>query len=200
MRCVDPDVSASCDDLRMCRICEGFSLDDVLALDAARIAEYGFVLIGVAGRDGDPEDLSPWAYTVGLLDAADHPEMIIAGVSNETSQSVLSMLARSVLDGEYYDVGDTIDLGRGVARVGAVDAVQYELDTFNMWHNLRAYGTLRTAELEAVQIILPPTFFCSAHGDSQPLLDEPGARVGLRSVRPNRAERRRRPRSRRYSA
>ena len=28
-------------------MCEGFSLDDVLALDAAHIAEYGFINIGV---------------------------------------------------------------------------------------------------------------------------------------------------------
>jgi hypothetical protein len=73
----------------MCRMCEGFSLDDVLALDAARIAEYGFVVIGVEGRDDDDDHPPAWAYTVGLLDAADHPEMIVAGVSTETSGSFL---------------------------------------------------------------------------------------------------------------
>ena len=30
-------------------MCEGFSLEDVLALDAAHIAEYGFMIIGVEG-------------------------------------------------------------------------------------------------------------------------------------------------------
>ena len=58
----------------MCRMCEGFSLEDVLALDAATIAEYGFMVVGVDAPDRSEHDPPPWAYTVGLLDAADHPE------------------------------------------------------------------------------------------------------------------------------
>jgi Domain of unknown function (DUF4262) len=167
-------------------MCEGFSLDDVLALDAADIAEYGFVVIGVDDPDRGADDPRSWAYTVGLLDAVDHPEMVIAGVSAETSGSVLSMLARSALAGERYEVGETIDLGCGVARVGAVDEIQYELDTFNMWRNLWRNGTLDASELEVVQIILPSTFFCSAHRQRQPLLDDPDARVDTPRPRPNR--------------
>jgi hypothetical protein len=173
-------------------MCEGFSLDDVLALDAARIAEYGFVIIGVTGPEGEDDHPAAWAYTVGLLDAADHPEMVIAGVNVETSGSVLSALADSVLGGERYEIGETIDLGRGAARVGAVNQIQYELDTFNMWHNLQEYGTLQTPQLEAVQIVLPRPFFCAEHRNSQPLLNDASARVGVRRS-PNRAERRRRP-------
>jgi hypothetical protein len=62
------------------------------------------------------------------------------------------------------------------------------------WHNLRRNGTLRTSELEAVQIVLPPTFFCSAHREARPLLDDPEARVDAYGRPPNRAERRRRRR------
>jgi Domain of unknown function (DUF4262) len=174
----------------MCRICEGFSLEDVLALDAARIDEYGFVLVGVA----DPEDdHDPWVYTVGLLDAADHPELIIAGVATETSAAMLGSLARAALAGERFEVGDTIDLGQGGARVGAVHPVQYDLDTFNMWHELQDFGALEAAQLEAVQIVLSSAFFCRNHRGSQPLLNDRGARVGSRPAPPNRAERRRRP-------
>ena len=173
-------------------MCEGFSLDDTLALDAAHIAEYGFMIQGVQGGGGDEADRSPWAYTVGLLDAADHPEMIVAGVKMETGGALLSMLAHAVLEGERYEVGDTIDVGRGAARVGAVNEIQYELDTFNTWSNLQRYGTLQAPELEAVQIILPRTFFCSCHRNSQPLLSDPAARVGARRPPPNRALRRRR--------
>jgi len=86
----------------------------------------------------------------------------------------------------------THDVGHGVARVGAVNEIQYELDTFNMWHNLRRNGTLRTSELTAVQIVLPSTFFCSDHRQAQPLLDDPEARVDAHRRPPNRAERRRR--------
>lgn len=173
-------------------MCEGFSLDDVLALDAASIAEYGFIVVGVDDPDGGDGHRPAWAYTVGLLDAADHAEMVIAGVSTETSGSLLSILARSVLAGERYEVGETIDVGRGVARVGAVNETQYGLNTFNMWHQLRRNGTLRTSELDVVQIVLPSTFFCSAHRQVQPMLDDPDARVDVRRPPANRAERRRR--------
>jgi hypothetical protein len=172
-------------------MCEGFSLDDVLALDAARIAEYGFIVIGVGSGETDP---SPWAYTVGLLAAADHPEMIIAGVDLDTSGSLLAALARSILDdGDRYEVGHTINVRPGVARVGEVHEIQYGLQTFNMWHSLDEYGAAGPHELEAVQIVLPPTFFCTEHRLVQPVLANPEARVGEPRRRPNRAERRRRP-------
>ena len=167
-------------------------MDDVLALDAATIEERGFVLIGVGNGHDFDHDFCPWAYTVGLLDAAAHPELIVAGPKHETSQLLLSMLAQSILDGERYEVGDTLELGRGVTRIGAVHENQYQLETFNMWHNLRAYGAVDAPELEAVQIVVPSGFFCTEHRHSQPLLASPGAHVGPRSL--NRAERRRRHR------
>jgi predicted dienelactone hydrolase len=40
-------------------MCEGFSLDDSLALDAAHIAEYGFMVVGVGNAEGD-ERHAPW--------------------------------------------------------------------------------------------------------------------------------------------
>jgi hypothetical protein len=180
-------------------MCEGLSLDDVLALDAASIAEHGFVVIGVDGPDPGADGPVPWAYTVGLLDAVDHPEMVIAGISAQTGGSVLSMLAEAALEGERFEVGDTIDLGRGIARVGAVHDIQRELGTFNMWDNLQRNGTLRARELEVVQILLPSSFFCRDQTGVQPRLSDPGARVDTRRPRPNRAERRRRP-SRRHLA
>jgi hypothetical protein len=176
----------------MCRICEGFSLDDVLALDAARIAEYGFAIIGVSG---DPAEEHPrsWAYTVGLLDAADHPELIVAGIKPDTAGALLSDLGHAVIDeGARFEIGDTIDVGCGIARIGAVNEIQYGLSTFNMWHNLQRYGTLLTSALEAVQVIMPSSLFCSVHSGSQPLLHLPGTRIDAPPRSANRAERRRR--------
>jgi hypothetical protein len=173
-------------------MCEGFSLDDVLAIDSASIAEYGFAIIAVGPPHDAHEQTGTWAYTVGLLDAADHPELIVTGVSAETAGMVLQTLAREVLAGEWFEVGDTIRTPRGVAKVGPVHEIQYGLETFNMWHNLHSYGTLKTAELEAVQIVLPSAFFCSVHRHAQPVLDDPAARVGRLPPPPNRAERRRR--------
>ena len=176
----------------MCRVCEGFSFEDAILLDAAAIAEYGYIMQGVMG---DPDEgIPPWIYTVGLLDVADHPEMIIAGPSTESSARVLHMLAGRVLDGEQFFVGDNIDIGLGKASVGAVHDVQYELDTFNVWHQLQRIGAVEATELTAVQIFLPAEMFCHEHRDTQPVLADVDARVDGPLPRPNRAERRRRRR------
>jgi Domain of unknown function (DUF4262) len=174
------------------------SFEEVLDEDTASIAEHGFAVIGVEDPDG-PHAHPPWCYTVGLLDAADHPEMIITGVPTSFSRKVLSVLAAGVLDGERYEVGDITYFGggHGATEIGAVNDVQYELGTFNMWHQCKARGAVRATRLRAVQIILPPEFFCSDHGESQPLLGDPETRVGTPSPRPNRAYRRaHRPRRR----
>lgn len=164
----------------MCRVCEGFTIDDVMALDAVRIAEVGYGIQGVIAPSGDHDDgVGAWAYTVGLLDAAGHPEMIIAGVAPDLAASVLSVLAQSALEGERYLVGETIDLGGPIARVGYVHDVQYELGTFSTWFRLIMAGVLRESTLDAVQIILPvdgPPFGARS---SQPLLSLPEERVDI---------------------
>jgi Domain of unknown function (DUF4262) len=170
-------------------MCEGFSLDDVLALDAAHIAEYGFINIGV---DVEPP-AGPWAYTVGLLDAAGHPELIVAGAPLARCGPILATLARAVLDDdERFEVGDRIALGRGDAVIGSVHDIQYVLETFNFWHNLADYGAIRSPALEAVQVLLPRGFFCADHRGAQPVLSDREARVGQRPA--NLTVRRRGPR------
>ena len=138
-------------------MCEGFSLDDVLALDAAHIAEYGYITIGVV--DVSSADGCPWACAVGLLDRADHPELIVAGLPLATCGPILATLAHAV--------------------IGAVHEIQYVLDTFNFWHNLADYGAVHSPVLETVQVVLPPVCFCPTPRYAQPLA------VGTR--RPRRA-------------
>jgi hypothetical protein len=169
-------------------MCEGFSLDDTLALEAAEIAEYGFIVVGVGPPPSSPH-VREWAYTVGLLDLVDHPELIAAGPSFDITGPLLNTLGRAAAEGERLHIGDTIHLGTDVARVGAVHPVQYRLDTFNMWHNLEANGELRVRELEALQILVPSTWFCAHHAEVQPVLADPDARVDAMPTA-NRATRR----------
>jgi hypothetical protein len=150
------------------------SYEDLLAEDAAEVAERGYVIEGVRGDHGASVS---WVYTAGLLDAAGHPELIVAGPQPEACLLVLRALAEDVMDGARFAVGGRIDVGRGLARVGRVHPVQYRLDTFNMWHALRAAGALTTRKLKAVQIVLPPEVFCACHRDAQPVLSDPHARV-----------------------
>jgi hypothetical protein len=164
----------------MCRMCEGFSLEDVLALESTAIDEYGFIVMAVASPDESPPSI-PWCYTIGLLESG-HPELIVAGPSVEVGGDLLSRLGRRVLAGERLRVGRRVKVRRGSARVGAVHPIQYELGTFNMWHNHRAAGTLCADELEAVQIFVPSSWFCACHQGAQADLSDPEARLHHRAA------------------
>jgi hypothetical protein len=161
----------------MGKICEGFGMDDVLALAEARIAEHGFTMQGVSDPDV-PDDANGWVYTMGLLDAADHPEMVLAGVPLTTGAGVLGVLGGAVLEGERFDVGETIDLGPGIAEVSAVHPLHYELSTFAVWHELRAAGVPHASELTVHQVVVPAALCPFGDRSWQPLLADPDTRLG----------------------
>ena len=93
-------------------MCEGFSLDDVLALDAAHIAEYGFINIGV---DVEPP-ATPWAYTVGLLDAAGHPELIVVGAPLARCGPILATLGSRCSTTTSGSMSATVSISAGATR------------------------------------------------------------------------------------
>jgi hypothetical protein len=175
-------------------MCDGASWEEVVAEESLEIAVNGYVLCGVAG-----DDHAPWVYTIGLSDAAGHPELIVAGVDPSTSATMLNACAEAILEGERFAVGERISVGDTLARVGAIDDAQYGNDTFAHWHALRAAGVIEGSELSAVQLVLEGAF-CAEHESAQPILANASARVGLARTRPNRAARRQRnkkPRGRR---
>jgi hypothetical protein len=162
----------------MCRICDGFTIEEVIAEDAAEIAEHGFVLQGVAGGSGRGDDPDSWVYTVGLLDTIGHPEMIVAGVGVDTGGRVLTHLARwAIEDDERFEPGDAIELGPGIADVGKVHDAHFGRNrgTFNMWYTLKAARVVRTRRLRAVQILLPPELSPFGERSWQPDLSDPTA-------------------------
>jgi hypothetical protein len=170
----------------MCAICDGFTLDQVLAQCATVIAREGFVLQGVSD-----DDRFGWVYTVGLLDSARHPELIMAGAQLDASARLLQQLGSDVLDGARFAIGDTIVLGPDIARVGAVHPIHYRRDMFATWHNLAARGDVRETELDAVQVLAPASWV--AGHQKQPVLAQPFAHLG--AARPH--ERRSKSRTRR---
>jgi hypothetical protein len=126
----------------------------------------------------------PWVYTVGLVDVAAHPELIVAGVEPATSAYVLNSVVAHVLAGCAVDAGETLLLPGRRVEIGAVHAVQYELDTFASWHELRRAGAFDGA-LTALQLFVDGAPF-------QPDLSDPAARVGAFVNRSARRRRRRR--------
>jgi len=165
------------------------SVEELLDELADAIACDGFVVISVAD---DP----PWTHTIGLLDSADHPELIVAGAPLARAERLLDSMAKKALRGEHYHAGDTIDLGESlVARVGMVHPIHFELDAFALWQTLADLGAIHRHHPRAVQVLMPPECRDGTRLP-QPLLANPNARVGS-SPSTNRAQRRARERRRR---
>ena len=159
----------------MCEICDRMTYEEANARQAARIEEHGYTMQFVGDSD---DDANGWVYTIGLLDIADHPELILAGVTPRLGAALVGSCASGVLDGECFHVGDRIDFGDAIADVGAVHPIQYELDTFASWYRMQERGAVRARDLWAVQIVLPHFGFGAARS-RQPRLDRVHARVGV---------------------
>jgi hypothetical protein len=179
-------------------MCDGLSAEEVLAENREMIREFGFMVQGVVNPPGEGGQLVEWAYTVGLLDAVGHPELVVVGPQFERSGPLLQWMGRCVLEGERCAAGDRIVLGQDRLRIGTVHPVQYELTTFNVWYELAEDGAIEPAALEALQVFVPSAWFCSGHRRAQRDLSLPHTRfdapvhVPSRAVR--RAEQRRRGR------
>jgi hypothetical protein len=170
----------------MCEICDGATYEELCVRYAGIIRAAGFMVMTV-------EDTPGWSYTIGLLDSADHPELIAVGGAPDPRARLVHGLATKALEGEHFHAGDTIDLGESrIARVGMVHPIHFELETFAMWQNLADVGAIHRHRPRAVQVLLPDALL---DGAAQPVLADPSARVGNRS-QPNRRERRARQRRR----
>jgi len=177
----------------MCLMCDGFGHDDVMALYGAHIAEYGFTVVAVTAARPEDEGVE-WAYTIDLLDAAGHPELVVAGPDAASGGHLLQALGREILAGERYSIGDVLGDPPAVLRFGPVDAVQHDLGTFADWYSAQVAGHIRAPRLEVLQVFAPDTWFCACHRGHQPDLADPHTRLDARPV-PNRAMRRSRARS-----
>jgi hypothetical protein len=173
----------------MCRICDGATRDQLNEEAATEIAVNGYMLQGV----GDSEH-SPWVYSVGLLDSSFHPELIVPGVSPEVSAPILRKLADAIFAGQGFKPGASAVIDGTRLRFGEVHDVQYDLDTFAMWHELWHVDVIDAIELSALQVIFDHTDLCAACRARQIDLSDPDARVGGPLPRLNRAARRRRKR------
>lgn len=91
----------------------------------SKIRRYGFTTVHVGGECGVPgcdcaEEpvMQQFGYTIGLTERG-HPELLVSGVTSETSHPILNHLAHNIVDhGERLCAGERIDLATfGVASV-----------------------------------------------------------------------------------
>lgn len=174
----------------MCIICNGGSLDDVVAHVADAVARDGWTLMPVDGEPGSPS----WAYTIGLADH-DHPELVVTDPDLEVGIETLDHLARRVCTGERFDseAETRCDWAPGLGfDVGLIDVhpAQVGHGVVNVW---LAYYAQRGAPGPAPsprirQVVLPDSACCHVHQETQPLLDTAADVLHVQTL--NRAARR----------
>jgi hypothetical protein len=154
----------------MCDMCKGATRDDVVAKLHLQIVERGFAIVPVGTAAGD----KGWAYTIGLIESRDHPELVVAGYQLGCAVFVLNELGTAVLAGARLDA-----TGYGLAFHGAeigarwVHEKHLRDNLIAAWHWY--YGSIGRHDLvpTALQICLPDGGFCFEHQTSQPRLDDP---------------------------
>lgn len=148
----------------MCEQC-----DPALARLHDDIREIGFAVM-LAGRSMTARG---WAYTLGLVDGFDHPELVIAGLPLEDALDPLSALARCVVAGDRIDT--PFQHGLDGIPIGTVPVHErhFERGLMSWWDwYYQSLGRFDIA-LRALQIVLPAGGYCFHHQSEQPDLGSP---------------------------
>jgi hypothetical protein len=82
----------------------GVGLSSIQRKIHSDVAAQGWSWIWVFDPDGERP---PFAYSIGFGSSFDHPEVIVAGLPEETSESVLSSVQAMLAEGVTYGDGDT---------------------------------------------------------------------------------------------
>jgi hypothetical protein len=137
----------------MCFICDGGTeeeFDDLV--DSCINGEPGWFVMGVYDADGPPG----WAYTIGLQERFDHPELVLTGRSCfHCAGATINEIGVRVAAGEKFVEGDHVWLadGRGEVRFGSVHENHWLTDRFNAWKGFYRSRRSRTPVKAALQLI-----------------------------------------------
>jgi hypothetical protein len=173
----------------MCRICDGYTYDEVLRADDLIIRVHGWLLQHVEPGVGD---CGGFGYTVGLLESYDHPELIAMDLDVDAQSALLRPIVEMIRT--------TGKLDHDALAAAGIDVVEVHPDhlhgdLFGSW--CRRYGRPPSPG-DVLQVIPPACWFCPEHAGRITRLDQPGGHTDPeRSREPNRAERRQAARARR---
>lgn len=144
----------------MCRICDGYSFDDVSREIDLGIRVHGFYKLHVEGPRG-------WTYTLGLKEGFDHPDLVSIAIEPEVQRRHIDLIAHAVVrDGRASpDLLEMADL-----ELVSVDPAHLRGDLVAAW--VRRQG--RSPGIgDIVQVLPGPSHSCECHGRSIPRLDDP---------------------------
>jgi hypothetical protein len=157
----------------MCMMCDGYSADEVNQWYEMAIAVHGWAISGV-----EDEHLTPWAYTIGLVEGFDHPELIVVGMSWKGANRALNELGAQILGGSRFDERSVAEVGDHLFPFGPVDPEQFEHEGFNGWTDFYERWKREFVPRVALQVF-PPPCLVSAGGDPDDWrLDTPAEVLG----------------------
>jgi hypothetical protein len=134
----------------MCIICDGMSHEESNQRTMLAIERYGWSIVGVeAGpRIG-------WAYTIGLLEGFDQPELVVVGVEWPASADLLNRLGERAAAGASLHPG-MIGPPPDHAGFGAVAPEHWKArSTFAGWQSYYEWRGGPPADPVAVQVFVP---------------------------------------------
>jgi hypothetical protein len=127
-----------------------------------------------------PPPMLSWAHTIGLTATFGHPELLVVGAPVDEARIVLHALARGVCEGTVLRPGHAAFVIDLAYDVGLVDIHPEHLagGLVAAWFDY--YDALerpRPAPFGVLQVVIPDADHCHVHQLSQPLLDDPRARL-----------------------
>ena len=163
-----------------CRVCLPEATEDEnerRCLEIVRQHGWQVMLVPAGDESGEPA----FAYTIGLLHQAQHPELVMSGLPLDLMHRVLNELAERVMSGRQFAPGDLVEgaLARVALLVEDLTAAgRAETVTWSAWFH--------RAQVPARQVVWPDTAgrFAWQRGASD-LLDErqpPAWRVAVPRV------------------
>ena len=157
----------------MCDICDGMTHDEFNERTMRGIEQYGWYITGVEDGPG-----LGWAYTIGLLEGFDHPELIVAGLGWPESGHLLNQLGDRVAAGRLLYPGLADETIEGI-DFGVVAPDQWKAQsTFAGWLGYYEWRGGMPADPFAVQV-----FVSGAPATRLVELDDPGSDIsGMRTV------------------
>jgi hypothetical protein len=159
----------------MCDICDGMTHEEFNQRTMRKIEQYGWVISGVEDGPG-----LGWAYTVGLLEGFDHPELVVVGLDWPEAVHLLNQLGDRVAAGRllYPGLGDDTIAG---IDFGAVAPSQWKArSTFAGWQGYYEWRGGAPPDAFAVQV-----FVSGAPATRLVELGDPDSDISLtRSVNP----------------
>jgi hypothetical protein len=125
--------------------------DDWVTETQATIERHGWMVQGVFG------DAHFWAYTVGLSEGFNHPELVVADICcPRCAGAVLNSIGELVRGGHHFDQGDLLaDPSGRILRLCEVDRDNFETGVFAVWtgHH-RSLGPPYPEE-RALEVVFP---------------------------------------------